>query len=44
MIHSDDMPNRALSDYLDLALRLANVFPAVVDLRDGRDRRPQPVG
>ena len=35
MPHTDDMPNRAISDYLDLALRLANVFPAVVDLETG---------
>ncbi|MGO9464866.1 MAG: response regulator [Isosphaeraceae bacterium] len=35
MLHSDDMPNRAISDYLDLGLRLANVFPSVVDLQTG---------
>ena len=35
MLDSDRMPNRAISDYLDMALRLANVFPAVVDLETG---------
>ena len=35
MLDSDRTPNRAISDYLDLALRLANVFPAVVDLETG---------
>ncbi len=35
MLDSDRMPNRATSDYLDLALQLANVFPAVVDLETG---------
>jgi two-component system, sensor histidine kinase and response regulator len=35
MLHSDDLPGRAGFDYLDLALRLANMFPAVVDLPTG---------
>ena len=35
MLDSDRTPNRAISDHLDLALRLANVFPAVVDLETG---------
>ena len=35
MLDSDQMLNRANSDDLDLALRLANVFPAVVDLETG---------
>ena len=35
MLDSDQMLNRAISEYLDLALRLANVFPAVVDLETG---------
>ena len=35
MLDSDQTPNRAISDHLDLALRLANVFPAVVDLETG---------
>ena len=35
MLESNRLLNRAISDYLDLALRLANVFPAVVDLETG---------
>ena len=35
MTHSDNRPNRDISDYLDLALRLANLFPAVVDFETG---------
>jgi two-component system, sensor histidine kinase and response regulator len=35
MLDSDQTPNRATSEHLDLALRLANVFPAVVDLETG---------
>ncbi len=35
MLDSDQMLNRAITDYLDMALRLANVFPAVVDLETG---------
>lgn len=35
MLESDRLLNRAISDDLDLALRLANVFPAVVDLETG---------
>jgi two-component system, sensor histidine kinase and response regulator len=35
MLDSDRTANRAISDHLDLALRLANVFPAVVDLETG---------
>src|SRR5262245_59829847 len=31
----DDLPNRGISDHLDLALRRAKVFPAVVDLLTG---------
>jgi two-component system sensor histidine kinase/response regulator len=35
MLDSNQMLNPPISDYLDLALRLANVFPAVVDLATG---------
>src|SRR3954454_24034125 len=35
MTHSDGGANRDLSDYLDLALRLANLFPAVLDFETG---------
>ena len=35
MLDSDRTANRAISDHLSLALRLANVFPAVVDLETG---------
>jgi PAS domain-containing protein len=35
MLDSDRTANRAISDYLGVALRLANVFPAVVDLETG---------
>ena len=35
MFDSDRTANRAISDHLSLALRLANVFPAVVDLETG---------
>ena len=35
MLDSDQTANRAISDHLGLALRLANVFPAVVDLETG---------
>src|SRR5258707_3041315 len=35
MTHSDSRANRDLSDYLDLALRLANLFPAVLDFETG---------
>src|SRR5262245_37973017 len=35
MTHSDSRANRNLSDYLDLALRLANLFPAVLDFETG---------
>ena len=35
MLDSDRTANRAISDHLGLALRLANVFPAVVDLETG---------
>ena len=35
MIHSESRPNRDISEYLDLALRLANLFPAVLDLETG---------
>ncbi len=35
MLDSDRTANRANSDHLGLALRLANVFPAVVDLETG---------
>ncbi len=35
MLDPDQMLNRAITDYLDMALRLANVFPAVVDLETG---------
>src|SRR3954469_14353905 len=33
--HSDSRANRDLSDYLDLAVRLANLFPAVLDFETG---------
>ena len=35
MDHADSRANRDLSDYQDLALRLANLFPAVLDLETG---------
>ncbi len=35
MLDSDQTPNRTIFDHLDLALQLANVFPAVVDLETG---------
>jgi two-component system sensor histidine kinase/response regulator len=35
MLDPAQMLNRAITDYLDMALRLANVFPAVVDLETG---------
>src|SRR5438105_12038742 len=35
MTHSDSRANRDLSDYLNLALRLANLFPAVLDFETG---------
>src|SRR5262249_47894550 len=35
MTHSDGRANRDLSDYLNLALRLANLFPAVLDFETG---------
>src|SRR5260370_7851093 len=35
MTHSDSKANRDLSDYLDLALRLANLIPAVLDFETG---------
>ncbi|MBV8612884.1 MAG: PAS domain S-box protein [Acetobacteraceae bacterium] len=35
MTHSDSGANRDLSGYLDLALRSANLFPAVLDLETG---------
>src|SRR5260370_9518951 len=35
MTHSDSRSNRDLSDDLDLALRLANLFPAVLDFETG---------
>ena len=35
MLESDRLLNRAISDDLDLALRLANVCPAVIDLETG---------
>src|SRR3954452_22993300 len=35
MTHSDSRANRNLSGYLDLALRLANLFPAVLDFETG---------
>src|SRR5438477_2723569 len=35
MTHSDSRANRDLSDYVDLALRLANLFPAVLDFETG---------
>src|SRR5436305_13154354 len=35
MTHSDGRANRDLSDYLDLALRSANLFPAVLDFETG---------
>src|SRR5262245_14014892 len=35
MTHTDKRANRDLSDYLDLALRLANLFPAVLDFETG---------
>ena len=35
MTHSDSRANRDLSAYLDLALRLANLFPAVLDFETG---------
>ena len=48
MTHSDGRPNRDISDCLDLALRLANLFPAVVDLEtgeiDGPNRWDEVVG
>src|SRR6266545_307035 len=35
MTHSDSRANRDLSGYLNLALRLANLFPAVLDFETG---------
>ena len=35
MTHSDSRPNRDISDYLDLALRLANLSPAALDPETG---------
>ena len=35
MTHTDRRANRDLSDYLDLALRLANLFPALLDFETG---------
>lgn len=35
MLDPDQTLNRAITDYLDTALRLANVFPALVDLETG---------
>src|SRR3954471_3058899 len=35
MTHSDSGANRDLSGYLNLALRLANLFPAVLDFETG---------
>jgi hypothetical protein len=35
MTHLDSTANRDLSDYLDLALRLANLFPALLDFETG---------
>ena len=35
MTHSDNRANRDLSDYLNLALRLGNLFPAVLDFETG---------
>jgi PAS domain S-box-containing protein len=35
MTHPDSTPNRDLSGYLDLALRLANLFPAVLSCKTG---------
>ena len=35
MTHSDSMANLDLSSYLNLALRLANLFPAVLDFETG---------
>ncbi len=40
MRDSDQTPNRATSEHLDLALRLANVFPAVADLETGEIAGP----
>jgi two-component system, sensor histidine kinase and response regulator len=40
MLDSDRTANRAISDDLGLALRLANVFPAVVDLETGEIAGP----
>jgi two-component system sensor histidine kinase/response regulator len=40
MLDSDQTANRATSEHLDLALRLANVFPAVVDLETGEIAGP----
>src|SRR5437660_4745181 len=35
MTHSNSRANRDLSDYLELALRFANLFPAVLDFETG---------
>src|SRR5204862_1327007 len=35
MTHPTSTANRDLSDYLDLALRLANLFPALLDFETG---------
>ena len=35
MTHPNSTANRDLSDYLDLALRLANLFPALLDFETG---------
>ena len=35
MTHPNSTANRDLSDYLDLALRLANLFPALLDFDTG---------
>ena len=51
MTHTDRRANRDLSDYLNLALRLANLFPTVLDFETGEigpdlwdETRRQPAG
>ncbi len=48
MAHPDARPNQDLPDHLDLVLRLANLFPATVDVVtgeiDGTDRWDEVVG
>ena len=48
MTHPDCRPNRDLPDHLDLVLRLANLFPATMDVEtgeiDGTDRWDEIVG